>query len=152
MESDYKEVCYMGFWFFKKKDDELSDDRMVKEPDLSEFIVPVFVNPQPIHKSDMMLVEKLKQEFLELGVINEEYDGEDDRLNDDEANSLVEFFEEVNSHAKSERDFHEDVVFDEMVYEGLNEYEETIIFDSDGLSYEDQIRNLTSEYDEDEYF
>lgn len=142
----------MGFWFFKKKDDELSEDRMVKEPDLSEFVVPVFVNPQPVHKSDMLLVEKLKQEFLELGVINEEFNGEDDSLNNDEANSLIEFFEEVNSHAKNERDFHDDVVFDEMVYKGLDEYEETIVFDSDGLSYEDQIRNLTSEYDEDEYF
>lgn len=137
----------MGFWDFRKKQDFV-EGRTVKEPDLSEFVVPLFVNPKPIRKNDQILVEKLRQEFLDAGVIDDEYES-DDSLSNEEAESLVKLFEEVSSTAKNEKDFHEEVYFDENVYTHLDEYEEKIVFDDEFPSYSDQIRMLTSDYDDD---
>jgi len=142
----------MGFWDFMKRNKDHTEDRTLKEPDLSEFVVPVFVNPKPIRKTDEMLVQQLKQEFIESGVINYETseENEQDTLTDDDADSLIELFEEVNSHAKNEKDFHGDVYFDEGLYKELDIHEENIVFDDDLQSFNDQLLNLTSNYDDDD--
>lgn len=140
----------MGFWSFNKKKEELTENRKVKEPDLSEFVVPVFVNPKPIRKTDEEMIQKLQNEFLESGVLSEEE--EDTGVTDDEATSLIELFEEANANAKNEKDFHTNIEFDEGIYEGLNEYENNIIFDDEVDSYGSQIQELTSNYDEEEYY
>lgn len=140
----------MGFWNFNKKKEGLTEDRIVKEPDLSEFVVPVFVNPKPIRKTDEEMIQKLQIEFLESGVISN--DEEDTGVTDDEATSLIELFEEANANAKNEKDFHSNIEFDEEIYEGLDQYENSIIFDDEVDSYGNQIQELTSNYDEDEYY
>lgn len=110
----------MAFWN-KQKKESLTDGRKFKQADLSDFIPPVFVAEREIRASDEELIERLKQNFTEAGVVGVEESTEE--IDSQSIDELVEILHEANEGALNEKDFHTTKQFDEKLHQDLDHYE-----------------------------